>query len=134
MTVSSNLVGVSSLELSDSELQGLTAGRLLDGLDTFLHTFETDEPAEQALRQLAEWWYIHFLVLALIDGTIYATHVNSYIAEASSDPYLNQCWPSVHLDGNPPGPGWRIAATDRKSPRLTSRHSCATRLPYSARK
>ncbi len=111
MAVSSSVAGQSWLVVTDSELQRLTAVRILKGLATFLHSRELEIPTDHTLRRVVEWWYSHFLVLALIDGTIYATHANSYIDETSDDPYLNQCWPRIGLERHPPGHDWSIAAT-----------------------
>lgn len=111
MKVAKDLAGDSSLEIKDSELQRLTSVKLVLGLTTFLGTQESREPDHRPLRQIASWWYEHFLILALIDATIYATHVNSYIDHDGSDPYLEKCWPSISLDRQPPGHDWGIAAT-----------------------
>ena len=108
------VTGDNTLEIRDSELQRLTAVRLLLGLTAFLGTPESREPEQWPLQQIAEWWHNHFLVLALIDATIYATHANSYIDHNGNDPYLNRGWPCIGLDRIPPGHGWSIAATHQE--------------------
>jgi len=111
MRVSTSLGGNSFFNIRESELQGLTACRFLIGLTVFLDDVESTAPEHSALRQIAEWWRNHFLVSTLIDATIYATHVNSYIDKTASDPLLNGCWPPIQLDRAPPGHEWGIAAT-----------------------